>query len=60
MKARIRPENANFAYQFTDNHQKYGDFGGIAAEIETILHQCADRAIVMLVEVIVMVLGDRK
>ena len=60
MKARIRPENANFAYQFTDNHQKYGDFSCIAAEIETILHQGADRAVVMLVKVIVMVLGDRK
>ena len=60
MKMWVRPENANFAYQFTDNHQKYGDIGGVACRVETILYQRTDRAIVMLVKVVVMVLGNRE
>ena len=60
MKLRIRLENANLAYQFTDNHQKYGYIGDVAVKVETILYQRADWAIVMLVKVVVMVLGNRE
>ena len=38
MKMRVRLEYANFAYQFTDNHQKYGNVGHVATNVETILH----------------------
>ena len=38
MKPRICLENANFAYQFTDNHQKYGNIGDVAIKIEAVLY----------------------
>ena len=60
MKPRIRLENANFAYQFTDNHQEYGDVRGTASHVKTILHQRTDWAVAMIVKILVMVLGDRK
>jgi ATP-dependent protease HslVU (ClpYQ) ATPase subunit len=60
MKPRIRLENANFAYQFTDNHQKYGNVGYVATNVETILHQRTDWAVAMIVKVFVMVLGNRE
>ena len=60
MKMRVRPENANFAYQFADNHQNDCDVRGDTSHVKTILHQCADWAIVMLVKVLVMVLGNRE
>ena len=60
MKTRVCPENADFTYQFTDNHQKYGYIGDVAVKVETILYQRADWAIVMLVKVVMMVLGNRE
>ena len=60
MKVRIRLEYTNFAQQFTDNHQKHGNIRDIATKVETILHQRANRAIAMLVKIIMMVLGNRK
>lgn len=60
MKMRVCPENADFANQFADNHQNDGDIRGAACHVKTVLHQCADWAIVMLVEVVVMVLGNRE
>ena len=60
MKKRVCPENPDFTYQFADNHQNYSDIRGAACHVKTVLHQCADRAIVMLVKVVVMVLGDRE
>jgi hypothetical protein len=60
VKTRVCPENADFTYQFADNYQNYGDVRGTACHVKTILHQRTDWAIVMLVEVVVMVLGDRE
>jgi hypothetical protein len=60
VKTRVCPENADFTYQFADNHQKYGDIGGVACRVETILYQRTDWAIVMLVKVVMMVLGNRE
>lgn len=44
--------------QFADNRRVDGDIRDIAGGVKTILHQCADRAVVVLVKVVVMVLGD--
>nr|WP_072979382.1 hypothetical protein [Fibrobacter sp. UWH4] len=60
MKTRVCSKNANFTYQFADNHQNYSDIRGAACNVKTILHQRTDWAIVMLVKVIVMVLGNRE
>jgi hypothetical protein len=60
LKTRVCSENANFTYQFADNYQNYGDVRGTACHVKTILHQRTDWAIVMLVKVVVMVLGNRE
>ena len=60
MKPRVRLENANIACQFANNHQKYGDIRSVASDIKTVLDQCANRAIVVSVKVVMMVLGNRE
>jgi limonene-1,2-epoxide hydrolase len=60
MKTRIRLEDTSFTYKFTNNHQKHGDIGNVATKGETVLYQRTDRAIVMFVKIIVMVLGNRE
>ena len=60
METRVCLEYANFAYQFTDNHQKYGDIRSVASDIKTMLDQCTNRAIVVSVKVVMMVLGNRE
>ena len=60
MEAWIRLIYANFAYQFTDNHQKQGHIGSVAANVKTALHQRTDWAVAMIVKVFVMVLGNRE
>ena len=60
MNMRIRFAYAFLIREFTDNHQKQGDLGDIVANIKTILHQGANRAIFMAVKVVMMVLRDRE
>lgn len=60
MNVRIRFACAFLNREFANNHQKYDDIRNVASNIKTMLHQRANRAIVMLVKVIVMMLGNRK
>jgi len=60
MNLRIRFACAFLNRQFTDNHQRQVDFRNVAGNIKTMLHQGANRAIVVLVKVVMMVLGNRK
>ncbi|WP_407446386.1 hypothetical protein [Fibrobacter sp.] len=60
MKKRIFLEDADFACKFTDNYQKYSDIGNISIIIKTILYQCTDQALIVIVKIIVMVLRNRE
>ena len=60
MKTPTSLKDAYFTYQFTDNHQKHDDTRNVAIKIKTILHQRTDRAVIMFIEIIMMVLGNGK
>lgn len=58
MKAQICLENAYFTCQFTDNYQKHSDIQDIVTKVKTILYQRTDRAIVMHIKIVMMMLSD--
>ena len=58
MKMGIRFSGAAYASECKKHHPEYGNLWRKIVEFKAILHQRADRAIVVLVKIIVMVLRD--
>ena len=54
----IRPAGAACAREDEEHRPKYGNLRREVVEFKTVLHQRADRAFVMLVKIVVMVLRD--